>query len=100
MTIGRAKDTLIVGAARTAVGKFHGSLASLRAPELGAAAIKAAVERSKVNPAEVEGVIMGNVCPAGIGQAPARQAAVKSGLSVEIPALTVNKVCGSGMIAT
>jgi len=75
-------------------------LASLRAPELGAVAIKAAVERSKVNPAEVEGVIMGNVCPAGIGQAPARQAAVKAGLPVEIPALTVNKVCGSGMIAT
>jgi acetyl-CoA C-acetyltransferase len=71
----------------------------MRAPEIGAVAIKAAVERSKVNPAEVEGVIMGNVCPAGIGQAPARQAAVKSGLSVEIPALTVNKVCGSGMIA-
>ena len=100
MTIGKAKDTLIIGAARTAVGRFHGSLASLRAPELGAVAIKAAVERSKVNPADVEGVIMGNVCPAGIGQAPARQAAVKSGLSVEIPALPVNKVCGSGMIAT
>jgi acetyl-CoA C-acetyltransferase len=99
MTIGKAKDTLIVGAARTAVGRFHGSLAGMRAPEIGAVAIKAAVERSKVNPAEVEGVIMGNVCPAGIGQAPARQAAVKSGLSVEIPALTVNKVCGSGMIA-
>jgi acetyl-CoA C-acetyltransferase len=99
MTIGKAKDTFIVGAARTAVGRFNGSLASLRAPELGAVVIKAAVERSKVSPAEVEGVIMGNVCPAGIGQAPARQAAVKSGLSVEIPALTVNKVCGSGMIA-
>ncbi len=99
MTIGKAKDTFIVGAARTAVGRFHGSLAGLRAPEIGAVAIKAAVERSGVNPAEVEGVIMGNVCPAGIGQAPARQAAVKSGLPVEIPALTVNKVCGSGMIA-
>jgi acetyl-CoA C-acetyltransferase len=99
MTIGKAKDTFIVGAARTAVGRFHGSLAGMRAPEIGAVAIKAAVERSKVNPAEVEGVIMGNVCPAGLGQAPARQAAVKSGLSVEIPALTVNKVCGSGMIA-
>jgi len=99
MTIGKAKDTFIVGAARTAVGRFNGSLASQRAPDLGAVAIKAAVERSGVNPAEVEGVIMGNVCPAGIGQAPARQAAVKSGLSVEIPALTVNKVCGSGMVA-
>ncbi len=99
MTIGKAKETFVIGAARTAVGRFNGSLASLRAPELGATAIKAAVERSKVDPAHIEGVIMGNVCPAGIGQAPARQAAVKSGLSVEIPALTVNKVCGSGMIA-
>ncbi|MBN2465826.1 acetyl-CoA C-acyltransferase, partial [candidate division WOR-3 bacterium] len=99
MTIGKAKETFVVGAARTAVGRFNGSLASLRAPELGATAIKAAVERSGVDPADVEGVIMGNVCPAGIGQAPARQAAVKSGLSVEIPALTVNKVCGSGMIS-
>lgn len=99
MTIGKAKDTFIVGAARTAVGRFLGSLSSLRAPELGAVAIKAAVERAGVNPAEVDGVIMGNVCPAGIGQAPARQAAVKAGVPVEVPALTVNKVCGSGMIA-
>lgn len=99
MTTGKAKDTVILGAARTAVGRFLGGLAALRAPELGAVAIKAAVERSKVSPAEVEGVIMGNVCPAGIGQAPARQAAVKAGLSPEIPALTVNKVCGSGMIS-
>ncbi len=99
MTIGKAKDTFIVGAARTAIGRFLGGLASLRAPELGAVAIAAAVERAGVNPAEVEGVIMGNVCPAGIGQAPARQAAVRAGLPVEVPALTVNKVCGSGMIA-
>ncbi|MEO0070696.1 MAG: acetyl-CoA C-acetyltransferase [candidate division WOR-3 bacterium] len=99
MTIGKAKDTFIVGAARTPVGRFLGGLASLRAPELGAVAIKAAIERSGVNPNDVAGVIMGNVCPAGIGQAPARQAAIKAGLSPEIPALTVNKVCGSGMIA-
>ncbi len=99
MTIGKAKETFIVGAARTAVGRFLGGLASLRAPELGAVAIKAALERAGVNPAEVDGVIMGNVCPAGIGQAPARQAAVKAGMPVEVPALTVNKVCGSGMIA-
>ncbi|MGC9110351.1 MAG: acetyl-CoA C-acetyltransferase [candidate division WOR-3 bacterium] len=99
MTIGRAKDTYIIGAARTAVGRFLGGLASLRAPELGAVAIKGAIERAGVNPAEVSGVIMGNVCPAGIGQAPARQAAVLAGLPVEVPALTVNKVCGSGMIA-
>ncbi len=99
MTIGKAKDTFIVGAARTAIGRFLGGLASLRAPELGAVAIKAALERAGVNPAEVDGMIMGNVCPAGIGQAPARQAAVKAGVPVEVPALTVNKVCGSGMIA-
>ncbi|MEO0069753.1 MAG: acetyl-CoA C-acyltransferase, partial [candidate division WOR-3 bacterium] len=70
MTIGKAKDTFIVGAARTPVGRFLGGLASLRAPELGAVAIKAAIERSGVNPNDVAGVIMGNVCPAGIGQAP------------------------------
>jgi acetyl-CoA C-acetyltransferase len=99
MTIGLAKDTLIVGAARTAVGRFLGGLASLRAPELGAVAIRAAIERAGVKPADVDGVIMGNVCPAGIGQAPARQAGIKAGLPPEIPALTVNKVCGSGMIA-
>jgi acetyl-CoA C-acetyltransferase len=99
MTIGKAKDTYIIGAARTAVGRFLGGLAALRAPELGAVAIKGAVERAGIKPEEVDGVIMGNVCPAGIGQAPARQAAVKSGLPVEVPALTVNKVCGSGMIA-
>jgi len=99
MTIGKAKDTVILGAARTAVGRFLGGLAPLRAPEIGAVAIKAALERSGAAPAEVEGVIMGNVCPAGIGQAPGRQAAVKAGLSPEIPAITVNKVCGSGMIS-
>lgn len=99
MTIGLAKDTYIIGAARTPIGRFLGALASLRAPELGAVAIRAAVERAGINPQDVEGAIMGNVCPAGIGQAPARQAAIKAGLSPEIPALTVNKVCGSGMIA-
>lgn len=99
MTIGKAKDTLIVGAARTAVGRFLGGLASLRAPDLGAAAIKAAVERSGVDPKAVDGVIMGNVCPAGIGQNPARQASLIAKMPVEVPALTVNKVCGSGMVA-
>jgi acetyl-CoA C-acetyltransferase len=100
MTIGKAEDTWIVGAARTPIGRFLGGLAPLRAPELGGAAIKAAVERSGVRPSDIDGVIMGTVCPAGIGQAPARQAAVKyAGLSPDIPALTVNKVCGSGMIA-
>ncbi len=99
MTIGNARDTFIVGATRTPIGRFLGSLAALRAPDLGAVAIKGALERAGVAPQEVDGVIMGNVCPAGIGQAPARQAAIKAGLPPEIPALTVNKVCGSGIIA-
>lgn len=99
MTIGLAKDTYIIGAARTPIGRFLGGLAALRAPDLGAVAIRAAIERAEVKPTEIDGVIMGNVCPAGIGQAPARQAAVLSGVPVEVPALTVNKVCGSGMIA-
>jgi acetyl-CoA C-acetyltransferase len=98
MTIGKAKDTVIVGAARTAIGRFLGGFASLRAPDLGAAAIKAAVERSGVKPADIQGVLMGNVCPAGIGQNPARQATIHAGLPPETPAVTVNKVCGSGMI--
>jgi acetyl-CoA C-acetyltransferase len=99
MTIGKAHATVILGAARTPVGRFLGGLASLRAPEIGAIAIREALARSGADPADVDGVIMGNVCPAGIGQAPARQAAIGSGLSPEVPALTVNKVCGSGMIA-
>jgi acetyl-CoA C-acetyltransferase len=99
MTIGKAEKTVILGAVRTAVGRFLGGLASLRAPELGAIAIKEAVKRSGVDPADIDGVIMGNVCPAGIGQAPARQAAIGAGLAPTIPALTVNKVCGSGMLA-
>lgn len=92
-------DIVITGAARTPVGRFLGNLASLSAPQLGAIAIKAAIERSKIDPKNIDGVIMGHVCPAGLGQAPARQAQIKAGLSPEIPALTVNKVCGSGLIA-
>jgi len=99
MTIGKAKETVILGAARTPVGRFLGGLSPLRAPDLGAIAIREALRRSGAPAGDVDGVIMGNVCPAGIGQAPARQAAVHSGLSPEIPALTVNKVCGSGMVA-
>ena len=92
-------DIVITGAARTPFGRFLGGLSSLSAPQLGAVAIKAVVERSKVDAKDIHGVIMGNVCPAGIGQAPARQAQIKAGLSPEIPALTINKVCGSGMMA-
>ncbi len=99
MTIGKAKETVILGAVRTPVGRFLGGLATLRAPDLGAIAIKEAMKRSGADAGDVDGVIMGNVCPAGIGQAPGRQAAVHSGLSPEIPAITVNKVCGSGMVS-
>ena len=90
---------VIVGAARTPTGKFLGGLSSFTAPELGAIAIKEAVRRSGVNPDAINEVIMGNVVSAGIGQAPARQAAVKAGLSVDIPSFTINKVCGSGLKA-
>lgn len=90
---------VLVGAARTPTGRFLGNLASFSAPQLGAIAIKEAVRRSGIDPDAIEEVIMGNVVSAGIGQAPARQAAVRSGLSVDIPAVTINKVCGSGLKA-
>lgn len=93
------KEIVIVSAARTPVGRFLGGLSSLSASDLGGVAIKEAIKRAGINGNDVDGVIMGHVCPAGLGQAPARQASIKSGLSPEIPALTVNKVCGSGMIA-
>src|SRR3989441_7093250 len=90
---------VIVGAARTPTGKFLGGLASFTAPQLGALVIKEAVRRSGIAPDAIDEVIMGNVVSAGIGQAPARQAAIQSGLSVDIPAFTGNKVCGSGLKA-
>jgi len=92
-------EIVIASAARTPIGRFLGGLSTVSAPELGGIAIKEAVKRAGIAPNEVNGIIMGHVCPAGLGQAPARQAGIKSGLSPEIPALTVNKVCGSGMIA-
>ncbi|WP_052887756.1 acetyl-CoA C-acetyltransferase [Thermogemmatispora carboxidivorans] len=90
---------VIVGAARTPTGKFLGALASFTAPQLGAIAIKEAVHRSGIAVETIDEVIMGNVVSAGLGQAPARQAAIGAGLPVEIPAFTVNKVCGSGLKA-
>jgi acetyl-CoA C-acetyltransferase len=90
---------VLVGAARTPTGKFLGNLASFSAPRLGAIAIKEAVRRSGIAPEAIDEVIMGNVVSAGIGQSPARQAAVHAGLPVDIPAFTVNKVCGSGLKA-
>ena len=89
----------LVGAARTPIGGFGSALASLSAPELGAAALRAAIERAGVSPATVEQVIMGNVIAAGLGQAAARQAGIGAGLPPAHGALTVNKVCGSGLMA-
>ena len=89
----------IVSACRTAIGVLHGGLGSKTAPELGALAIKEAVSRSGVKAEDVNEVIMGHVLQGGCGQAPARQAAIHAGLSYEIPALTINKVCGSGLKA-
>src|SRR5215470_2458439 len=94
------KDAIIiVGAARTPMGGFQGELASVGAPELGAVAIKAAVTRAGLNPADVEEVVMGCVLPAGQGQAPARQAAHGAGIGWDVGCTTVNKMCGSGMKA-
>ena len=89
----------IVGAARTPIGSYLGALASLPAPRLGAIAIRAAVERAGLNADEIGEVFMGNVLSAGIGQAPARQAAIFGGIPNTVPATTVSKVCGSGLQA-
>jgi acetyl-CoA C-acetyltransferase len=97
--MGDMKDAVIVSAARTPTGKFQGALKGFSATELGSIAIKEAVKRSGVDPARIDEVIMGCVVQAGIGQAPARQAALKAGLPVEVSALTVNMVCGSGLRA-
>lgn len=90
---------VVVSAARTPIGRFLGGLSPLAAPDLGAAAIRAAVERSGVVAEDIDEVIMGNVLQGGVGQAPARQAAIRAGLPPEISALTINKVCGSGLKA-
>ncbi|WP_233881613.1 acetyl-CoA C-acetyltransferase [Paraburkholderia flagellata] len=92
-------DIVIVSAARTAVGKFGGSLAKVAAPDLGAIVIKAALERAGVKPEQVSDVIMGQVLTAGSGQNVARQASIKAGLPTAVPAMTINKVCGSGLKA-
>jgi acetyl-CoA C-acetyltransferase len=94
-----ADPIVIVSAARTPMGAFMGALQPMRAPELGAAAVKAACERAQLAPGDVDEVILGNVLPAGIGQAPARQASLGAGLPQSTGCTTVNKVCGSGMKA-
>jgi len=95
----KSRIPVIVAAARTPIGKFLGGLSSLSAPELGAIAIRESLRRAKVSPDDVEEVIMGQVLQGGSGQAPARQAALKAGVPASVSALTINKVCGSGLKA-
>jgi acetyl-CoA C-acetyltransferase len=92
-------SVVIVSGARTPIGAFNGSLASFTAPQLGAIVIKEALKRANVKPEDVSEVIMGNVLTAGVGQAPARQAALFAGLPQSVPCMTINKVCGSGLKA-
>ncbi|MGH7596448.1 MAG: thiolase family protein [bacterium] len=92
-------DIFIISATRTPIGKFGGVFAEVAAPELGAFAVKAAIERAKIEPAQLNEVIMGNARPAGVGPNPARQIAKRAGVPVEVPAFTVNKACGSSLRA-
>src|SRR4051794_4894870 len=92
-------DAVIIAGVRTPVGKFQGSLSEISAPELGALVVREAVQRAKLDPKQVDECIMGLVVAAGLGQNPARQAALKGGLPPEVGALTINKVCGSGLKA-
>ena len=91
------KNVVIVGASRTPMGGFHGELSQASATDLGGAAIKGAIDNAQINLDDVNEVIMGNVLSAGLGQAPARQASFKAGLSENVPAVTLNKMCGSGL---
>src|SRR5881398_3748791 len=91
------QDAVIVSAVRTAIGTYGGGLAEVPAVTLGEICIRAALERADLKPGQVNEVIMGNVLQAGLGQNPARQSAINAGLPVEIPAMTINKVCGSGL---
>jgi acetyl-CoA C-acetyltransferase len=93
------RTAVIVSGARTPIGRFLGGLAPLRAPDLGGIAIRAAVERAGIDPADIYDVIMGNVVSGGVGQAPARQAAMKGGIPDSVGAMTVSRVCGSGLQA-
>src|SRR5512141_286408 len=90
---------VIVSGARTPIGRFLGGLSTLSAPQLGAIAIRAALERSGIESSDVADVIFGNVVSAGLGQAPARQAAIKAGVPDNVGAMVVSRVCGSGLMA-
>ena len=91
------REVVIASAARTAIGSFGGTLKTIPAVELGAIVVKEAINRAGIKPEQVEEVVLGNVIQAGLGQNPARQATLKAGLPDEVPALTINKVCGSGL---
>jgi acetyl-CoA C-acetyltransferase len=93
------QNVVIVSAKRTPIGAFQGALSSIVAPQLGAAAARAAIEAAKIQGSDIQEVLMGCVLPAGLGQAPARQAAIAAGVPVSTPATTVNKMCGSGLKA-
>jgi acetyl-CoA C-acetyltransferase len=93
------REAVILSAVRLPIGKFMGALKGFRAPELGAMVVREAIQRAGIGPDRVDEVIMGNVLSAGLGQAPARQAALKGGLPPKVGALTINKVCGSGLKA-
>jgi acetyl-CoA C-acetyltransferase len=95
--VSKERTPVIVSAARTAIGSFGGTLSKTTATDLGAVAIRAAVERAGIDPASIDEVFMGSVVPAGLGQAPARQASIKAGIPAHVGAVTLNKVCGSGL---
>ena len=94
-----SNDVVIIAGCRTPIGKFQGSLSDIAAPQLGAIAVREAVKRANLQPQQVDECIMGNVVSAGLGQNPARQAALFGGLAPEVGAMTINKVCGSGLKA-
>src|SRR5438309_11896714 len=92
-------DVVIISGCRTPVGKFQGSLSDFSAPQLGAIVVREAVKRAALDPSQVDECIMGNVVSAGLGQNPARQADISGGMPASIGAMTINKVCGSGLKA-
>src|SRR3981081_3129857 len=94
-----SNEVVIIAGCRTPIGKFQGSLSDIAAPQLGAIAVREAVKRANLQPQQVDECIMGNVVSAGLRQNPARQAALFGGLAPEVGAMTINKVCGSGLKA-